>query len=80
MEDTRATQRVAPPRGPSRASEIGLPFSISISLIAVAPYIRDGRYRRRLFREFAIVLSTAILVSMIVSLTATPMMCAHLLR
>ena len=34
----------------------------------------------RLFREFAIVLSTAILVSMIISLTTTPMMCAHLLR
>jgi multidrug efflux pump len=34
----------------------------------------------RLFREFAVVLSAAILVSMVVSLTTTPMMCAHLLR
>ena len=34
----------------------------------------------RLFREFAITLSTAILVSMVISLTTTPMMCAYLLR
>ena len=34
----------------------------------------------RLFREFAITLSTAIVVSMLISLTTTPMMCAHLLR
>jgi multidrug efflux pump len=34
----------------------------------------------RLFREFAVVLSTSIVVSMVVSLTTTPMMCAHLLR
>ncbi len=34
----------------------------------------------RLFREFAITLSTAILVSMVVSLTTTPMMCAYLLK
>ncbi len=34
----------------------------------------------RLFREFAVTLSVAITVSMVVSLTATPMMCAHLLR
>jgi multidrug efflux pump len=34
----------------------------------------------RLFREFAVTLSVAIIVSMVISLTATPMMCAHLLR
>jgi len=34
----------------------------------------------RLFREFAVTLSTAIVVSMLVSLTTTPMMCAYLLR
>ncbi len=34
----------------------------------------------RLFREFAVTLSTAILVSMVISLTTTPMMCAHLLK
>jgi len=39
----------------------------------------DGRNRRRLFREFAVTLSVAILVSMLVSLTTTPMMCALLL-
>ena len=34
----------------------------------------------RLFREFAVTLSVAIIVSMVISLTATPMMCAHLLK
>ena len=34
----------------------------------------------RLFREFAVTLSVAILVSMVISLTATPMMCAYLLK
>ena len=34
----------------------------------------------RLFREFAVTLSTAIVVSMVVSLTTTPMMCAYLLK
>ena len=34
----------------------------------------------RLFREFAVTLSTAIVVSMVISLTTTPMMCAHLLK
>jgi multidrug efflux pump len=64
------------------AQEIGFTvFSISISLIAVfIPILMMAGIVGRLFREFAIVLSTAILVSMIVSLTTTPMMCAHLLR
>ena len=40
----------------------------------------DGRNRRPPFREFAVTLSTAILVSMVISLTTTPMMCAYLLK
>ena len=64
------------------AQEIGFTvFSISISLIAVfIPLLLMGGIVGRLFREFAVVLSTAIVVSMIVSLTTTPMMCAYLLR
>jgi multidrug efflux pump len=56
-------------------------FSISISLIAVfIPLLMMGGIVGRLFREFAVTLSTAILVSMIISLTTTPMMCAYLLK
>jgi multidrug efflux pump len=64
------------------AQEIGFTvFSISISLIAVfIPILMMGGIVGRLFREFAITLSTAILVSMAVSLTTTPTMCAHLLK
>ena len=64
------------------AEEIGFTvFSISISLIAVfIPLLLMGGIVGRLFREFAVTLSTAIVVSMMVSLTTTPMMCAHLLR
>ena len=64
------------------AKEIGFTvFSISISLIAVfIPILLMGGIVGRLFREFAITLSTAIVVSMVISLTTTPMMCAHLLR
>jgi multidrug efflux pump len=64
------------------ASEIGFTVvSISISLIAVfIPILLMGSYVGRLFREFAVVLSTAILISMVVSLTTTPMMCAVLLK
>src|SRR5262249_50935193 len=64
------------------ASEIGVTvLSISISLVAVfIPLLLMGGIVGRLFREFAITLSAAIVVSMVVSLTATPMMCAHLLR
>ncbi|HMD50204.1 MAG TPA: efflux RND transporter permease subunit, partial [Bryobacteraceae bacterium] len=63
------------------ASEIGFTvFSISISLIAVfIPLLLMGGIIGRLFREFAITLSAAILVSMVISLTTTPMMCARLL-
>ncbi len=64
------------------AEEIGSTvFTISISLIAVfIPILMMGGIVGRIFREFAVVLSTAILVSMVVSLTTTPMMCAHLLK
>jgi multidrug efflux pump len=64
------------------AREIGFTvFSISMSLIAVfIPILMMGGIVGRLFREFAVVLSTAIIVSMVVSLTTTPTMCAHLLK
>ncbi len=64
------------------AREIGFTvFSISMSLIAVfIPILMMGGIVGRLFREFAVTLSTAILVSMVISLTTTPMMCAHLLK
>jgi multidrug efflux pump len=64
------------------AQEIGFTvFSISVSLIAVfIPILLMGGIVGRLFREFAVTLSTAILVSMVVSLTTTPMMCAYLLK
>jgi multidrug efflux pump len=64
------------------AKEIGFTvFSISVSLIAVfIPILLMGGIVGRLFREFAVTLSTAIVVSMVISLTTTPMMCAHLLK
>ena len=64
------------------AREVGFTvMTISISLVAVfIPILLMGGYVGRLFREFAVVLSTAILVSLVVSLTATPMMCSRLLR
>jgi multidrug efflux pump len=64
------------------AEEIGFTvFSISISLIAVfIPLLLMGGIVGRLFREFAITLSAAILVSMVVSLTTTPMMCSRVLK
>ena len=64
------------------AQEIGFTVvSISISLIAVfIPILLMGGIVGRLFREFAVALSVAILVSLLISLTTTPMMCARLLR
>lgn len=64
------------------ASEIGFTvLSMSLSLIAVfIPILLMGGIVGRLFREFAVTLSVAIAVSMVVSLTTTPMMCAYLLR
>ncbi len=55
--------------------------SLTVSLIAVLiPLLFMGDIVGRLFRQFAITLSVAILVSAVVSLTVTPMMCAKLLR
>jgi multidrug efflux pump len=64
------------------AREIGFTvLSISISLVAVfIPILMMGGIVGRLFREFAITLSAAILVSLVISLTATPMMCSRLLK
>jgi multidrug efflux pump len=63
------------------AKEIGFTvMSISVSLIAVfIPILMMGGIVGRLFREFAVTLSLAIAVSMLISLTLTPMMCATLL-
>jgi multidrug efflux pump len=63
------------------AKEIGFTVvSISVSLVAVfIPILMMGGIVGRLFREFAVTLSLAIAVSLVVSLTTTPMMCAKLL-
>src|SRR5206468_8274287 len=56
-------------------------MSMSISLVAVfIPILFMGGIIGRLFREFAVTLSVAIGISLLVSLTTTPMMCARLLR
>jgi multidrug efflux pump len=64
------------------ASEVGFTvLAMSLSLIAVfLPILLMGGIVGRTFREFALTLSIAILISLIVSLTTTPMMCAHILR
>ena len=64
------------------ASEIGFTvLSMSTSLVAVfIPILLMGGVVGRLFREFAVVLSVAIAVSLLISLTTTPMMCARFLR
>ena len=64
------------------AREIGFTvLSMSVSLVAVfIPILMMGGIVGRLFREFAVTLSAAIGVSLLVSLTTTPMMCAKLLR
>ena len=64
------------------AKEVGFTvLSMSISLIAVfIPLLLMGGLPGRLFREFAVTLSVAIIISMVISLTMTPMLCARLLR
>jgi multidrug efflux pump len=64
------------------ASEIGFTvLSISISLVAVfIPILLMSGIVGRLFREFAVTLSIAIIISLGISLTTTPMMCARLLK
>ena len=81
---TRHLERGASPWQAALAGsrEIGFTvISISLSLIAVfIPILLMGGVLGRLFQEFAIVLSAAIVISLVVSLTTTPMMCAGLLR
>ncbi len=72
-------QREAALRG---AREVGFTvLSISLSLVAVfTPILFMGGIPGRFFREFALTLSIAILISLVISLTTTPMLCALLLR
>jgi multidrug efflux pump len=64
------------------AREVGFTvLSISLSLVAVfIPLLFMGGQVGRLFREFAVTLSAAVMISLIISLTTTPMMCAWLLK
>jgi multidrug efflux pump len=64
------------------AREVGFTvLSISVSLVAVfIPLLFMGGQVGRLFREFAVTLSAAVMISLLISLTTTPMMCAYLLR
>src|SRR6185312_6978206 len=64
------------------AKQVGFTvMSMSISLVAVfIPLLFMGGIVGRLFREFAVTLSAAVLISLLVSLSTTPMMCAFLLR
>ena len=64
------------------AQEVGFTvLSISVSLVAVfIPLLFMGGQVGRLFREFAVTLSAAVLISLVISLTTTPMMCAWLLQ
>ncbi len=80
----RHVERGVPPlRAALRgAREVGFTvLSMSLSLVAVfIPILLMGGVVGRLFSEFAVTLSAAILVSLVVSLTLTPMMCAQMLR
>ncbi|MGJ7528754.1 efflux RND transporter permease subunit [Variovorax sp. GB1P17] len=64
------------------AKEVGFTvLSISVSLVAVfIPLLFMGGQVGRLFREFAVTLSAAVMISLVISLTTTPMMCAWLLK
>jgi len=64
------------------AREVGFTvLSISVSLVAVfIPLLFMGGQVGRLFREFAVTLSAAVMISLVISLTTTPMLCAWLLR
>jgi len=64
------------------AQEVGFTvLSISVSLVAVfIPLLFMGGQVGRLFREFAVTLSAAVLISLVISLTTTPMMCAWMLK
>ena len=81
---TRHIEEGVPPREAAfqGAREIGFTvLSMSTSLVAVfIPILLMGGMVGRLFREFAVTLSAAIMVSLVVSLTTTPMMCAAFLK
>jgi multidrug efflux pump len=64
------------------AKEVGFTvLSISLSLVAVfIPLLFMGGQVGRLFREFAVTLSAAVMISLVISLTTTPMMCAWFLK
>ncbi|MDA7414834.1 efflux RND transporter permease subunit [Xenophilus arseniciresistens] len=64
------------------AREVGFTvLSISLSLVAVfIPLLFMGGQAGRLFKEFAVTLSAAVMISLVISLTTTPMLCATLLR
>ncbi len=80
----RHLERGVPPREAAMRGAREIAFtvlSMSVSLVAVfIPILLMGGIVGRLFREFAVVLSVAVLVSLVVSLTTTPMMCAMILR
>jgi multidrug efflux pump len=80
----RHLEQGTPPRQAALlgAKEIGFTvISITFSLLAVfIPILMMGGLFGRLFREFAVTLAVAVGVSLVVSLTTTPMMCAYLLR
>jgi len=80
----RHLEQGTPPRQAALrgAKEIGFTvISITFSLLAVfIPILMMGGIFGRLFREFAVTLAVAVGVSLVVSLTTTPMMCAYLLR
>ena len=85
LENTARHVEQGMPAGPAAllgAREVGSTVvSMSLSLVAVfIPILLMGDLVGRLFREFALTLSVAVLISMVVSLTLTPMMCAKLLR
>ena len=85
LENTsRHIEAGVPPREAALlgAREVGFTvLSMSLSLIAVfIPILLMGGIVGRYFREFAMTLSVAILVSLVLSLTTTPMMCSRLLR
>ena len=73
-----------PPMDAARrgAGEVGFTvLAMTVSLVAVfIPLLLMGGFVGRFFREFAVTLSAAVTVSLVVSLTTTPMMCARLLR
>jgi multidrug efflux pump len=85
LENT--TRHIEEGMAPMRAALVGASevsftvVSMTLSLVAVfIPILFMGGLMGRLFREFAITLSAAVLVSLVVSLTVTPMMCARLLK